>query len=50
MVESNVHCGSCIAGVIRDGRYHGPADLDAIKDSVAASQSAGFAAVARLPR
>jgi imidazolonepropionase-like amidohydrolase len=28
-----------IARVIRNGRYYGPADLDAIKDNVAASQS-----------
>jgi imidazolonepropionase-like amidohydrolase len=38
-VESADHLHR-IAGVIRSGRYYGPADLDAIKDNVTASCSA----------
>jgi imidazolonepropionase-like amidohydrolase len=37
-VESAGHLHH-IAGVVRGGRYYGPADLDAIKDRIAASQS-----------
>lgn len=37
-VESADHLHR-IAGVVRGGRYYGPADLDAIKDNVAASKS-----------
>jgi imidazolonepropionase-like amidohydrolase len=37
-VESAEHLHR-IAGVVRGGRYYGPADLDAIKDGIAASQS-----------
>jgi hypothetical protein len=39
-VESADHLHG-IAGVIRGGRYYGPADLDAIKDNVAAARSVG---------
>ena len=38
-VESADHLHR-IAGVIRSGRYYGPADLDAIKDNVTTSRSA----------
>ena len=38
-VESADHLHR-IAGVIRSGRYYGPADVDAIKDNVTASRSA----------
>ena len=37
-VESAGHLHR-IAGVVRGGRYYGQADLDVIKESIAASQS-----------